>query len=69
MGGLSEDDIEALKKLVPLADEIRRDAEYQKSRSIMWSYWKTVVISAAGVIVALFLIWEKVKLFGTWVFR
>lgn len=69
MGELSEDDIAALKKLVPLADEIAKDAEYQKSRTVVWQHWKAVLISFAALLTAVILIWDRFKAGAVWLFR
>lgn len=69
MGGLSEDDIAALKKLVPLADEIAKDAEYQKSRNLVWKHWKGLIISIAATLTAVLLVWDRLKAGAVWWFR
>ncbi len=69
MSELSEDEIKALKKLVPLADEIAKDAEYQKSRNVVVQRWRTLIIGLAAFIVAVALLWEKFRAIGTWLLR
>ena len=69
MEDLTPEEIEALRKLIPLADEIRKDAEYQKSRNIVWQHWKGLVIGfglLVGTVAALF---DQIKTALAWLFR
>lgn len=72
MAGLTPEEIEKLRKLLPLAplaDEIKQDAEYQKSRNIVWQHWKGLVIGfglLVGTVAALF---DQIKTALAWLFR
>ena len=69
MASLSEEEITALKKLVPLADVIATDAEYQKSRNLVWKHWKGLIITVAAALTAVLFIGDKLKAVWLWVFR
>ncbi len=69
MGEFSEKEREALRKLVPLADEIAQDAKYQQARNIVWKHWKGLMISLAAFVVAVAVLWEKFRALGTWLSR
>ena len=69
MEKLTDEEIHALKRLVPLADEIVKDAEYQKSRNIVWQHWKALVVGVATFLIAALFLWEKFKAAGAWLFR
>ena len=59
MKPFSEKEIEALRKLVPLADGIAKEAQYQQARNLVWKHWKGLMIGLAAFIAAVALIWDK----------
>lgn len=69
MTNLSDEEIEKLKLLVPHAAHLARDAEYEKSKAVVWSHWKQIVIGLAAAVAAGALLYEKIKAVGVWVFR
>ena len=69
MADFTPEEIEALRKLIPLVDEIRKDAEYQKSRSVVWQHWKGLVIGfglLVGTVAALF---DQIRTALVWLLR
>lgn len=59
MEQFTEKEIEALRKLVPLADGIAKEAKYQEARNLVWRHWKGLVIAVAAFIAAVALVWDK----------
>lgn len=69
MNDLTDEEIKALRKLLPYADDLAEEAKYQRSKTVVWHHWKAVVISFAAFLAATLLVWDKGKAFVTWILR
>ncbi len=69
MSEFSKVEVENLRKLSRHADQIVRDAEYQKSKAVVWIHWKAGVIGVAAFVIAVVALWSQFKTAVQWVFR
>lgn len=69
MSKLSDEEIDQLRKLVPYADELAQEAQYEKSKSVVWRHWRSGVISLAVFVAAVVALWSQFKAVLVWVFR
>lgn len=66
MSDLSDEEVEALRKLVPLADQIHKEAEYKAARRLVIQTWRTSIVLLAGLVAAVVLIKDQLlKMLGT----
>ena len=64
--GLSDKQIEALKSLVPIAEQLKKEAEYRKAVRIVLGSWKGTVITVAGFIGAVVVFREQIIILLGW---
>jgi ferric-dicitrate binding protein FerR (iron transport regulator) len=55
---LTEDEVEALRRLVPHVDQIKDDAEYAAARALVFRHWRGAILAAAGLVAASVVLWE-----------
>mgnify|MGYP006893274838 CR=1 FL=1 len=60
MNQLTDADIIALKTLVPLANQIKQEAEYRAAQRLVLKTWRSSVIFLAGFIAAVFLLRNQI---------
>lgn len=58
---LSDTEIEALRKLVPLADEVERASNYRAAKRLMWNEWRGIIIGLASLVTAAIVLRDVVK--------
>ena len=62
---LSDDEIDKIRLLIPLADEVKTQAEYRIAQRLVFKAWRQTVIALSGFIAAAYLLREQiVKLLG-----
>lgn len=67
MSGLTEDEIESLKLLVPYAEQIKDQAELDAARALLRSFYRKSVVGLAGLIAAVIVIFANLKTVVGWV--
>ena len=50
MSQLTEEELEALRKLIPLADQIEEEAKYKAARLLVLKTWRQGLILVGGII-------------------
>lgn len=69
MNNFSDDEISQLRKLVPYADELAQEAQYEKSKNVVWRHWRSGVISLAVFVAAVVALWSQFKAVVVWLLR
>ncbi len=69
MSNFTPEEEERLKVLLPYVEDIVEDAEYKRSWNVIWKNWRAVILTAAAVLTAIILIWDKFKAFVVWMAR
>jgi len=63
--GLSDEEIEAIRRLLPIADEVRAQAEYRMAQRLVFKAWRQTILAISGFIAAVYVLREQiVKLLG-----
>ena len=57
---LSDDEIEAIRKLLPLAEEVRAQAEYRMAQRLVFKAWRQAVLAISGFIAAIYLLRDQI---------
>ena len=62
---LTDEEIAALRRLLPIADEVRAQAEYRMAQRLVFKAWRQTIIAISGFIAAAYLLRDQiVKLLG-----
>lgn len=62
---LTDEEIEAIRKLLPLAEEVRAQAEYRMAQRLVFKAWRQTVIAISGFIAAAYLLRDQlIKFLG-----
>ncbi|MCP4410068.1 MAG: hypothetical protein GY807_20455 [Gammaproteobacteria bacterium] len=67
--GLTPEEIEKLRLLVPYAEELALDAKYKRAVRVIWRHWRALVISFAATLGAMVLLYDRLGEFFKWWFR
>lgn len=63
---LTAEELAQLRRLVPLADIIREEAEYRAAQRLVLRTWKRTVVMIASVLGALILLREQLRTLWHW---
>lgn len=66
MTNLTEDDVKALKRLVPYADQLEEQAELDAARSLLKRFYGKSIVGFAGLIAAGIVITANLKTVVGW---
>lgn len=58
---LTPEEIAKLRLLIPVADAVREEAEYNAAVRLLLKRWKGVVIAAAAVVAAIIFLWNHAQ--------
>ena len=62
---LSDDEIEKIRLLLPLAEEVKAQAEYRMAQRLVFKAWRQTIIAISGFIAAAYLLRDQImKLLG-----
>ena len=65
MSNLSEEELEALRKLIPLADQIEEEAQYKAARKLVLKTWRQGLLLVAGLVASVIMLRDQlVKFLG-----
>jgi len=65
MDSLTPDEIASLKTLIPLAEQIKREAEFSAARRLVLGRYKSAIIGLATFLTAVVLLRDQIaQLFG-----
>lgn len=63
---LTPDEIELLRELLPVADDLKREAEYKMAVRLVAKTWRAAILWVAGIIGAVVLVREEWSRFWIW---
>lgn len=69
MSALTDDEIDRVRQLLKHADELEKEAEYRLAKRLLIKRWRGFVIGLAGVVGALYVIKDAVKVLLAGVLR
>lgn len=58
---LTDDEIKALRALVPLADEVKQHAEYRLAKRLVFKTYRQIILTLAGTISAVYLLRDHIR--------
>jgi hypothetical protein len=62
---LSDDEIDAIRTLIPIADEVKSQAEYRMAQRLVFKAWRQTIIAISGFIAAAYLLRDQIaKILG-----
>jgi hypothetical protein len=65
MSDLTDEEVAALKKLIPIADQLAEEANYKAAQRLVLRTWRQTIILLSGFIAAVFILRDQlVKLLG-----
>ena len=59
MSQLTDEEVEALKKLIPVADQLAEEANYRAAQRLVLKTWRQAVILLSGLIAAVFILRDQ----------
>lgn len=65
----TEEEVEKLRRVAQFSDVILGNAEYARAEEIIVKRWRGAVIGFSAVIIALAMIWDKLRLAGGAIIR
>ena len=60
---LTDEEIEAIRRLLPMAEEVRAQAEYRLAQRLVFKAWRQTVIAISGFIAAAYLLRDQLLKF------
>lgn len=62
---LTDEEIEAIRKLLPMAEEVRAQAEYRMAQRLVFKTWRQTILAISGLIAAVYILRDQiVKILG-----
>lgn len=58
---LTDEEIELLRQLIPVAEEVRQTADYRMARRLVVKSYRQMVIGAGAFLAAMLVFWENLK--------
>lgn len=58
---LTDEEIAKLRTLIPYAEAVREEAEYDAAVRLLLRRWKGMIIALAAVVGALVVLWQHIK--------
>lgn len=58
---LTDEEIAKIRALLPFADSVREEAEYDAAKKLVLRRWKAMVIGLATIVAAIVLLWNHLK--------
>jgi hypothetical protein len=59
MPQLTDEEVEALKKLIPVADQLAEEANYRAAQRLVLKTWRQTIILLSGLIAAAFILRDQ----------